>query len=313
MKQSNTKHLDTNYLLLDTFKEYLIIKGFTKQTQNSILNLISRFVQWITKENIQVQNISYNDIVAYVNDCKKMGNKQRTIQANVSNIKHYYNFLVSEKQIEDNPCTNVDIKGVKRKTLYETFTPEELEDIYKQYKSDNHLIQKRNKIIIGLMIYQGLRSEELARLTIQDVKVREGKIWIQGSRRTNERELKLEAHQVYDLMDYINETRKQILEIKFKNSGAGEPITNQLFISIGSGNKLNNSMQKLIQQLKKQNKKMIDAQQIRASVISNWLKQYNIRKAQVMAGHRYISSTEAYQANNMDTLKEDINKYHPIG
>jgi len=49
--------------------------------------------------------------------------------------------------------------------------------------------------------------------------------------------------------------------------------------------------------------------QIRASVIVHWLKLYNLRKVQVMAGHRYISSTENYKANNLDDLKEDINNY----
>jgi len=32
-----------------------------------------------------------------------------------------------------------------------------------------------------------------------------------------------------------------------------------------------------------------------------------------MAGHRFISSTEAYLINDLEDLQEDINKYHPIG
>jgi hypothetical protein len=32
-----------------------------------------------------------------------------------------------------------------------------------------------------------------------------------------------------------------------------------------------------------------------------------------MAGHRYVSSTEAYQINNIEELQDDIKKYHPIG
>lgn len=53
-------------------------------------------------------------------------------------------------------------------------------------------------------------------------------------------------------------------------------------------------------------------EQLRASVITQWIKLYNLRKVQVMAGHRYISSTEAYKANNLDDLKEDIKNYHPF-
>lgn len=315
-KSDNKTRLDTEYLLLDTFSEYLIIKGYTKKTQQSILDEINRFTQWATTENIEIQNISYNDILAYINHCKKQGNKQRTQQLKVGYIKHYYNFLMSEKEIEDNPCTNINIKNVKRKTLYETFTAEELEKIYKNYQSANPITHKRNKVTLGLIIYQAIRTEELARLTVQDIKPREGKVIIEGSKRTNERTLKLETFQVFDLLDYINETRKQILELKSKNKSENneQPTANnqQLFLSTGSSDKFQNTMQKLTAQLKKQNRRIKDIKQIRTSVISNWLKQYNLRKVQVMAGHRYVSSTEAYQINNMDDLKEDINKYHPI-
>lgn len=39
-------------------------------------------------------------------------------------------------------------------------------------------------------------------------------------------------------------------------------------------------------------------------------KESNLRKVQIMAGHRYVSSTEAYKAKNMEALKENIGKYH---
>jgi integrase/recombinase XerD len=32
-----------------------------------------------------------------------------------------------------------------------------------------------------------------------------------------------------------------------------------------------------------------------------------------MAGHRYVSSTEAYLINDLEDLQDDIEKYHPIG
>jgi len=301
---------ETNYKA-EIFAEYLILKGYTIQTQESIKGAIKRFAAWCEEQNIELQTISYNDVVAYVNYNKKHGNKQRTLQVTVGYIKHYYNFLINENEVTENPCSNVDIKGIKRKILYETFTTEELESIYKIYSNQkpstgigSNLTLKRNKLILGLIIYQGLRTEELARLTIVDVKMREGKIFVAGSRRTNERELNLEAHQLYDLMDYINDTRKMLLAITGKNTDA-------LFLSLGSGDRFHNLMDKLLKQLKKQNKKINDIKQLRASVIVNWLKVHNIRKAQYYAGHRYVGSTEAYQANNMDDLKEDVNKYHP--
>ena len=57
---------------------------------------------------------------------------------------------------------------------------------------------------------------------------------------------------------------------------------------------------------------MTSLKQIRASVITNWLKHYNLRQVQIMAGHRYVSSTEAYQTNDLEDLRSGIEKYHPL-
>jgi integrase/recombinase XerD len=294
----------TETIQTEIFSEYLLLRGLSTRTIETIVRTVNSFAQWAEAENIEPAAASYNDIVAYVNDCKKRGNKQRTLQVIVNCVKHYYTFLISRGEAVDNPCTNVGIKGVKRKILYETFSPEELETIYKNYQSENHLVHKRNKIILGLVIWQAIRTEELARLTVSDIKLKEGKIYIPGSRRHNERELALEAHQLYDLMDYINETRKLLIAVRGKDSRS-------LFLSMGTSDRFDNMMQKIIKGLTKQNKKVKEIKQVRASVITNWLKVHNIRKVQYMSGHRYVSSTEAYQANNMDDLKEDISRYHP--
>ena len=31
-----------------------------------------------------------------------------------------------------------------------------------------------------------------------------------------------------------------------------------------------------------------------------------------MAGHKYVSSTERYQLNNLDSLQKALEKYHPL-
>ncbi|MDB2520732.1 hypothetical protein N9X09_00715 [Flavobacteriaceae bacterium] len=53
--------------------------------------------------------------------------------------------------------------------------------------------------------------------------------------------------------------------------------------------------------------------QIRASVISNWLKNYNIREVQYMARHRNISSSERYLQDDLESLQEKIESLHPVG
>lgn len=68
----------------------------------------------------------------------------------------------------------------------------------------------------------------------------------------------------------------------------------------------------IIKKLKKHNQKAGNIKQIRASVITNWLVQYNLRKVQYLAGHRYISSTERYLQDDVENLHEIVNNFHPI-
>jgi site-specific recombinase XerD len=52
--------------------------------------------------------------------------------------------------------------------------------------------------------------------------------------------------------------------------------------------------------------------QVSSRVITWWLKNHNLRQVQYMAGHKYVSSTERYQLNNLDKLQEQLEKYHPL-
>ena len=307
-------------IYLEQFSEWLTIKGFTSSTVQGLTKTVNAFLNWIDPQNIEAENVSYNDVLGYINYKKKQGNKPRTLILIVNALNHFYRFLQSEHQLNENPASNVQIKGIKRKVLQEILTPEELETIYKSYsiekrayeqgkkvppQANNELARKRNKIILGLIIYQGIRTEELAKLELQDLQLREGKINIQRSKRTECRILKLESHQIYDLMDYVHTIRKQILEATKKES-------TKVFISVGTSLNFHNIMQKLVKSIQVNNKKIKDIKHIRTSVITNWLKVHNLRRVQYMAGHRYVSSTEAYQINNIEELQDDIKKYHPI-
>ena len=52
--------------------------------------------------------------------------------------------------------------------------------------------------------------------------------------------------------------------------------------------------------------------QIKASVIANWLKKYNLREVQYMTGHKYVSSKERYRTDNLEDLQKELEKYHPL-
>jgi integrase/recombinase XerD len=120
----------------------------------------------------------------------------------------------------------------------------------------------------------------------------EGKIFIRSTGRSNERLLPLHAQQLIPLKQYLD--KNKFAELLFTDPGIGKRI------------------QYMFGQLHALNKKVINSKQIRGSVITNWLMQHNLRQVLYMAGHKYVSSTERYQLNNIDDLKNAIQEHHPM-
>ena len=288
---------------MTSFKQYLEGKGFSKSSIVSIQKGVHLYLNWLELEKIEAENSSYSDLLSYIQSLQKRGIKQLTIQLYLNNLKHYFNWFVSEGIMVTNPTREVDIKGIKRRSLYKTLNREELEELYNVFKERDGISQ-RNKAIVGLMIYQGLGTSELSKLREKDLQLREGKVQVLGGRRSNARELKLESVQVLDLMEYLLQGRKDILLESKEES-------EKLFVSRGGSKQFNNVMSGVMKALRKC-EGVESSNQIRTSVIVGWLKSYNLREVQYMAGHRFLSSTEAYLVNDLEDLEEGISKYHPF-
>jgi len=202
---------------------------------------------------------------------------------------------------------NINIKGVKKEVIHNILEAEELEDLYYSYdvETNKTAVRKRNKIIVGLLVYQGVNTRDLQQLEIENVQLYKGKITIPGTKKSNSREIELKPWQLMEFMEYLNEIRPKLLRQVNKE-------TEQLFFPMGSSLKLHNSIRRIAKELKEINNSFINTKQIRTSVIISWLKQYNLRKTQYLAGHKYISSTEKYQQDDLESLHETINTYHPL-
>ena len=306
--------------MLNGFSTYLKSKGHRPYSVGKRQRVAGHYLQWLEKQGIEDTQATYNDLLAYIKHLQKRGISQRTVQHYMGTVKHYYDYLIDKGAVEspdgsgsplrsDNPATDIKIQGIKRKTLYPILTAHQLHNIYHSYREDTNK-GSRNKAILGLLIYQGLKTEELGRLETTDIKPREGKVTVPGSRKSNGREIQLEAHQVIDLYDYLFKARNEILQQGGKTKT--DPSTNKLFIGPGGSTTIGNQVNPLAAVLRKKHPELESIRQIRASVITKWLKQHNLRETQYLAGHRYISTTESYRQNDMEGLLEAIVKYHPF-
>ena len=304
-------NIEEKQILLNDFETYLRAEGQRLNTLRGNSGLVSLFLDWLAQEQINYLEVGYTDLMAYVNYHKERGNAKNTINGKIQGIKHFYNFLNSDffpfggTKEGYNPAEELRIKGIIRRQPHDLLEWEELEELYNNYPT-NSITGKRNKAILGMLIYQGLHNGEVAKIELKDVKLEEAKVYVPSVSRSNSRMLKLESVQILQLQKYITQVRPVLLALR--NDYSNE----KLFISTGGSERLDNSLNRLMKVLKKLNSTLKNPYQIRASVITCWLKKHNIRQVQYMTGHRYISSTEHYRTDNLETLQEQIDLLHPL-
>ena len=293
---------------MKTYKQYLQEQGYSETTITGNERQIESFKKWCNRNRTTPIEIDYKTCLKFIKYLSRKGTAKQTVNHRVRSIKTYFNYLIDVAYRTDNPIDNIIIKGERRSINYNLLEADELEDLYYSFETENikdayhRLTAKRSKVITGLIVYQGLNTTSLSKLKTEHLQLNKGKIYVPSTRKSNARELELKPWQIMELIEYQNEVLP-LLQKRIKN------YTDLLFPINTRFNVLTSQITK---KLKKYNQKVENPKQIRASVITNWLGQYNLRKVQYLAGHRYISSTEKYLQDDLENLHEMVNTCHPI-
>ena len=312
---------------MNEFIKYLQEKNLSETTQQAYLRNTDLFLSWFDDEPV---NAEKKDILKYLEYLKKKKKQQNITRRNsLISLNHYFEFLIKKEEIIKNPCSLLKIRGTKRKQLYKIFSFEELKQLLDDYYNifvknynDNHipknqrgnsyLSKNRNYVMLSFLIYQGLHTNELQKITLDDVDTIKATVKITGGKKTNDKKLTLQPEQIGVLMNYLQNIRPQFLE-KYNIEN------NNLFLTLPEVSKKNTKQTKLMQtlktltkQVKSINENFTSFKQIRASVITHWIKTVGLRKAQYFSGHRYISTTEKYLPNDLEKLTDEIEKFNPF-
>lgn len=312
---------------MSSFVQYLESQDLSAMTVKHYNMHVLSFLGWLDAQNIESEQVSSREVTGYLQHLQRKGNGNMARNVQLMALKHFFGYEIKQERRIDNPARHIKLHGVHQHKLHTILTVQELEKLYTDYniptaedaRSNRNwftiyrLNRRRNKIILSLMIHQGLTTPEIDHLMLQDVKLREGKIFIGGSRKSAERTLELKPHQIMELMEYQFSTRNELLRYSTH-------ISDHFFISLPSAGKKQNKCNSTAyiwkafsKELEKTEPRFRNFLQVRASVITHWLSQYNLRQVQYMAGHKHISTTERYKINQTAELQTDIEKFHPIG
>ncbi len=284
-------------MTLETYLKNKLSKGTADRYEREISHYIQS-VEHPTTAGIQ-------EITEYLRIRRKDYKNPQTLQVILCAIKQYYYYLIHTNQRVGHPCKYLHLKDRKSKDvqLQELFTTEELELLLNR-EERYQLLKYKNKIIISLLIYQGLTSGEIVNLKLHQIDLDKAEIKLISSNRLNGRTLKLRANQIMWFYKYINEDRPKLKRFE----------TDRLIVGKLGTPETTEGIAYLIETLKPLFlDRNLNPKTIRQSVIANLLKKGNdIRLIQVFAGHKYASTTEKYKQSHTEELRAEVLKHHPL-
>ncbi len=297
---------------LAKLESHLKEKKYNVHTIRQYKNCTGIYLSWLIENNYQASEATYKIVIEFI-QLSQQTCSHNQVKRIIIAIKHYYDSLGSPT----NPVTGIFIKGHRKSIINDIIDYNQIRESYDNFEAFDDR-GKRNKVILSLMFYQALTTEDLHILEPGHIRLKEGRIYIPKHHKINGRILDLDASQMLLLQEYLLVTRPNMLDNVNGYRGGRKVnkispiIYDKLFFSeLGSTN-IKASLHHIFRSIKKQYPKIESGKIIRATVIAEWLKSIDIRKVQYMAGHRYVSTTERYNAMNLEELKDSLNRYHPL-
>lgn len=291
--------------LIKNFKNYLKIE------RNLSENTITSYLFDLQKLNIFLEENNFSSNPSYIKEStlKKFVYKiskeiKPSSQARIiSGIKRFFDFLILENILNENPLQNIETPKIGSK-LPTTLTVKEIDKLIDSIdiKSKNKI---RNKAIIEILYSCGLRVSELITLKVSDLYFNESIIKVTG-KGNKERFVPISKGAIKYIEKYLNEIR---IFQKIKKGSEDTLFLNE------RGNGLSRVMIYIILndlKIKAEINKKIGPHTLRHSFATHLLENgADLITIQNMLGHENIVTTERYLHVNRKHLVESISKYHP--
>ena len=283
-------------LYINKYLDYLRFeRKLSDNTIKSYINDLKDFDLYFDGKFIKLE---YRDLSKYLDSLEQLN--ARSVAHYITVISSFYSFLVDEKIIDENPCSNIVGPKIPKK-LPNYLTEEEIDNLL-----DVRLITPydyRNKAMLELLYASGVRITELINLKVSDVDFDNCFIRVVGKGK-KERIVPITDVAIKYLKIYIEDYRNLIL----KNRDSEYLFISNTFKNI--------SRQGFFKILKAECnrcgiEKSVSPHVLRHSFATHLLKHgADLRIIQELLGHEDISTTQIYAHLVNDKLREDY-KFHP--
>lgn len=250
-----------------------------------------------------VNNITKDDLNAYMESMEAQKFAAATISRNIASLKAFYHYLIKEGIVTEDVTEDLKAPKIEKK-IPEILTTDEVIRLLNQPKGDSPK-EIRDKAMLELLYATGIRVSELISLKLSDVNLKMSYILCRDSNK--ERIIPFGREAKNALVKYLDKAREDMLgnndsDVLFSNC-SGQAMSRQGFW-------------KLIKYYAKKAdiKSEITPHTLRHSFAAHLVENgADLRSVQEMLGHSDISTTQIYANMNHNHIREVYAKAHPRG
>lgn len=288
------------------FRSHILFeKSLSENTFESYQRDVKKLVSFLEMKESKSSpsKIKTEEIREFIHWIAEMGLSAKSQARIISSLKSFFNYLVLENVIQENPAHNLENPKIGT-YLPETLTIIEIDKLI-SFIDLSHPQGNRNKAIIEVLYSCGLRVSELINLKISLLFLKEGFIKVQG--KGNKERLIPIGKSAISLIETYFEANRNNQKIKEGNR-------DYMFLN-RNGSKLSRVMIfTIVKNLVELSgiKKNVSPHTFRHSFATHLIEGgANLRAVQEMLGHESITTTEIYTHLDSDYIKESIISFHP--
>ena len=286
--------------------EKSILKGYNyylrmerAMSQNTVASYCSDVEKFLKFYGGRIEDVSVADVEEYLQSREALSERS---QARVlSSLKSFFDWLVMDKVIKDNPCDRVDAPKIGR-YLPNVLSEEEVIALIDSVQLDTWQ-GVRDKAILEVLYGCGLRVSEAVALQISCVFLKEGFIRVIG---------KGNKERLVPLGEMAVEAINAYLDVR---PNPDDAVSSDVLFLNRFGRSL--SRVSMFNMIKRQAvatgiRKEISPHTFRHSFATHLLEHgADLRVVQEMLGHESISTTEIYTHIDNSTWQKQILEHHP--
>ena len=288
---------------LAEFQKYLAeVKKSSANTLASYMRDVRQLEGYLNSHGLSgLAEAGEDDLLNYTHWLKAAGKSAATISRCIASLKCFYNFLLSEGEIDDLPTGKLVPEKAEHK-LPQILTSKEVELLLEQPECTD-MKGYRDRAMLELLYATGIRVSELIGLNTSDINLPAGVI--RCTSKGKERMIPLYPAAVKALNEYVEFIRPQMI---------ADPDEHALFVNVSGERMSRQGFWKIIKsyQAKAHIEKTITPHTLRHSFAAHLLENgADLHAIQEMLGHADISSTQVYSHLVKKQLKDIYNKAHP--